>query len=351
MSASFLLYGANGYVGEAAARLAVAQGLRPVLAGRDAAKIAPLAAELGLEARAFRLDDTAAADAALRDLPLVLHLAGPYKYTARAMVDACLRAGAHYLDITGEIPVFEQLAARDGEAKARGVMLLPAVGFDVVPTDCLALHLKQRLPSATRLTLAFCSVGRGGLPPGTQRTMIELIPFGERVRRDGKLVEPERGEARRAIDFGQGPVQAARLTWGDVFTAYYSTGIPNIEVYVVLPEAALRQRALLQRLRPLFRFAPLRALLKRGVRPGPSAEARARTVTHVWGEVEDDAGRKAAARLHGPEAGLVWTTRAALVVVRKVLAGNAAPGFQTPAKVYGADLVLECEGVTREDLG
>jgi len=350
MPASFLLYGANGYVGEAAARLAVAQGLRPILAGRDAAKIAPLATELGLEARAFGLDDAGGADRALRDVPLVLHLAGPYKYTAKAMVDACLRGGAHYLDITGEIPVFEALAARDEEARSRKIMLLPAVGFDVVPTDCLALHLKQRLPSATRLTLAFQSVGRSGLPPGTQRTMIELIPFGDRVRREGRLVVPERGEALRSVDFGQGPVQAVRLTWGDVFTAYYSTGIPNIEVYVVMPEAARKQRALLQKMRLLLGLAPLRKLLQRGVRPGPTAEARAGTVTHVWGEVEDASGRKAAARLHGPEAGLVWTTRAALAVVRKVLGGTFSPGFQTPAKVYGADLVLECEGVTREDV-
>jgi short subunit dehydrogenase-like uncharacterized protein len=350
MSATFLLYGANGYVGEAAARLAVAQGLKPVLAGRDAAKIAPLAAELGLEVRAFRLDDPAAADRALSGMPLVLHLAGPYKYTAGAMVDACLRNGAHYLDITGEIPVLEDLAARDAEAKARKVMLLPAVGFDVVPTDCLALHLKRRLPSADRLTLAFQSVGRAGLPPGTQRTMIELIPFGDRVRRGGMLVVPEPGEKARAVDFGQGPVETVRLTWGDVFTAFYSTGIPNIEVYVVLPAAVRRQRALFQRLRPLFRLAPLRGLLKRGVQPGPDAQARARTVTHVWGEVEDASGRKAAARLHGPEAGLVWTTRAALAVVRKVLGGDSSPGFQTPAKAFGANLVLECEGVTREDL-
>ena len=350
MAAGFLIYGANGYVGEAAARLAVAQGLKPILAGRDATRIGPLAARLGLEARAFSLDDAAAAVRALRDVPLVLHLAGPYKYTSKPMADACLRAGAHYLDITGEIPVFEALAARDAEAKARKVMLLPAVGFDVVPTDCLALHLKQRLPSATRLTLAFHSAGRAGLPPGTQRTMIELIPFGERVRRDGRLVIPERGEQARRVDFGQGPVEAVRLTWGDVFTAFHTTGIPNIEVYVVLPAAVRRQRALLEKLRPLFSLAPMRKLLLRGVRPGPGAEARAKTVTHVWGEVEDASGRKAAARLHGPEAGLIWTTRAALAVVRKVLAGKFSPGFQTPARVYGADLVLECEGVTREDL-
>lgn len=350
MAASFLIYGANGYVGDAAARLAVAQGLKPILAGRDAAKIDSLAAELGLEARAFSLDDAAAADRALRNVPLVLHLAGPYKYTSKPMVDACLRAGAHYLDITGEIPVFEALAARDAEAKARKVMLLPAVGFDVVPTDCLALHLKQRLPSATHLTLAFHSVGGAGLPPGTQRTMIELIPFGERVRRDGRLVIPERGEMTRHVDFGQGPVEAVRLTWGDVFTAFHTTAISNIEVYAVLPAALRRQRALLEKLRLLFSLAPMRKLLMRGVRPGPSAQERAKTTTHVWGEVSDASGRKAAARLHGPEAGLVWTTRAALAVVRKALAGKFSPGFQTPAGAYGADLVLECEGVAREDL-
>lgn len=350
MSNAFLLYGANGYVGEAAARLAVQQGLKPILAGRDAAKIEPLAKELGLEHRACALDDAQALDRALRGVPLVLHLAGPYKFTAKPMADACLRAGVHYLDITGEIPVFEALAARDAEAKARNVMLLPAVGFDVVPTDCLAAHLKRRLPSATRLTLAFQSVGRSGLPPGTQRTMIELLPFGDRVRKGGKLVVPEPGVKTRTLDFGQGPVEGTRFTWGDVFTAWYTTNIPDIEVYVALPAAMRKQMGLMKKLRPLFHFAPLRSLLKRGVKPGPSAEARAKTVTHVWGEVADAQGRTAVSRLHGPEAGLVWTTRAALAVVRKVLAGKFTPGFQTPALAYGADLVMECEGVTREDV-
>ena len=308
---SFLLYGANGYVGEAAAQLAVAQGLRPILAGRDAARLEPLAKRLGVAYRACALEDAPALERMLRDVPVVLHCAGPYKFTSKPMADACLRAGAHYLDITGEIPVFEALAARDAEAKARKVMLLPAVGFDVVPTDCLAVHLKRRLPSATRLAPAFHSVGRAGLPPGTQRTMIELLPFGDRVRRGGELVVPGRAVKTRTIDFGQGPLEAMRMTWGDVFTAYYSTGIPDIEVYMVLPAAMRRQLGLLKTLRPLFRFAPLRALLKRGVRPGPSAEARAQTVTHVWGEVADEQGRSAVSRLHGPEAGLVWTTRAA----------------------------------------
>jgi short subunit dehydrogenase-like uncharacterized protein len=350
MSASFLLYGATGFVGSAVARLAVEQGLRPVIAGRDGAKVASKAAELGVEFRVFRLDDPTAVETALSDFPAVLHCAGPYLHTSRPVADACLRTDTHYLDLTGEIPVYEALAARDAEAKACGVMLLPGVGFDVVPTDCLALHLKRRLPSANRLTLAFHSEGPAGLPPGTQRTLIELLPYGDRVRRNGRLEIPQRGTKTCSIDFGSGPLQATRLTWGDVFTAYYSTGIPNIEDYAVLPSAVRRQLAALDYLRPLFRVAAVRNLLKRGVKDGSTAQARARTSTHVWGEVEDDQGRKAAARLHGPEAGVDWTARAALQAVKKVLAGDTSPGFQTPASAYGADFVLECEGVTREDL-
>jgi short subunit dehydrogenase-like uncharacterized protein len=349
MRSSFLLYGATGFVGEAIARQAVQAGLPIILGGRDAAGLAALAGELGVEHRAFTLEDPAALDRALGGIAVVLHCAGPFIHTFKPMIESCLRTGTHYLDITGEIPVYEGIAARDAEAKARGVMLLPAVGFDVVPTDCLALHLKQRLPSATRLTLAFQTKGPGGLPPGTQRTMIELIPYGNRVRRDGELVRPERGVKTRMIDFGSGPILATRLTWGDVFTAYWSTGIPNIEDYVVLPESARKQMARMDYIRPLFKLAFMRNMLKRGVRPGPSAEKRAKTATHVWGEVEDHKGRRASARLHGPEAGVVWTAQTALAAVRKVLSGEITPGFQTPARVYGADFVLD-EGVTREDV-
>ena len=170
------------------------------------------------------------------------------------------------------------------------------------------------------------------------------------MRRNGRLERPEQATKTRLIDFGKGPVQADRITWGDVFTAYYSTGIPNIEDYAVVPKALRQLAAIPNYLLPLFKLAVIRNLLKRGVKPGPTADERSRTFMHVWGEVEDDQGRRAVSRLHGPEAGIVWTARAALAAVRKVLANNAPPGFQTPALAYGADFVLECEGVTREDL-
>jgi short subunit dehydrogenase-like uncharacterized protein len=350
MSSAFLLYGATGFTGEAIARVAMEHGLRPILAGRDAVSLEKLATELGVESRVFDLHDPQKIEQAFKDVAVVLHCAGPFMYTSKPMVEACLRTGTHYLDLTGELPVYEALAARDAEARARGIMVLPGVGFDVVPTDCLALHLKQRLPSATHLTLAFRTEGPAGLPPGTQRSAIEMIPYGNWVRRNGRLERPEPATKTRLIDFGQGPVQVDRITWADVITAYYSTGIPNIEDYTVLPKAVRQLAAIPNSLLSLFKLAVIRNLLKRGVKPGPTADERSRSFTHVWGEVEDDQGRRAVSRLHGPEVGVVWTARAALAAVRKVLAKNAPPGFQTPAMAYGADFVLECEGVTREDL-
>lgn len=350
MSSKLLVYGANGFVGEHVARVAVTSGVPTILAARDPAKLDPIAAALGAERRGFGLADAKAVDRALEGAAVVLNCAGPFKYTAVALASACLRAGVHYIDITGEIPVFEALQAKDAEAKARGVMLLPGAGFDVAPTDCLALHLKRRLPSATRLALAFQTIGPAGLPPGTQRTAIEHLDYGDRVRRNGRLMRPQTAGRTISVNFGAGPVQAALVPWGDVFTAYYSTGIPNIEVYLALPPALRRKIAFVRLAAPWAKWPPVRNLLLKGVRPGPSANLRAQTATHVWGEVADDEGGRAAARLHGPEAGVVWTTATALGAARKALRGLAPAGYQTPASAFGADFVLETEGVRREDL-
>lgn len=347
---SLLIYGANGYVGEAAARLAVAQGLRPVLAGRNRTEVERLAAELEVEARVFALDDPVALDAGLAGVNVVLHMAGPYVYTSRPMVEACLRNGVHYLDITGELPVLEALAARDTEARARGVMIMPAVGLDSVPSDCLAGHLFRRLPDATHLTLGLQTTGPAGLPPGTQRTMIELAHRTDRVISSGALSAATDGLATRTIDFGRGPVTAVRFQAPDPFIAHRTTGIANIEMYVALSPLLRLGYRLVRALRPVFRSAAVRDLLKRFVTPGPGAEALARSSTHLWAEASAAGGGSAVARLHGPEGALVWTTRSALVIVHKVLGGTAPPGFQTPAGAYGPDLVLECEGVVREDV-
>ena len=347
--ANYLIYGANGYTGALIAREAVPRGHRPVLAGRNAAGVSALARELGLDHRAFGLDDPATVRAGLQGMTVVLHCAGPFAHTAGAVAEACLQTGAHYLDVTGEISVFEMLAQRDEAAKAAGVMLLPGAGFDVVPSDCLAAHLKRRLPAATKLALGFQM--RGGLSRGTATTMTENLGRGGAVRRGGKLTPVPAGWRTRVIDFGRGPVTAMTIPWGDVSTAYYSTGIPDIEVYMAAP----RSMRVVARLSRYFGWAlgsrPVQRWLKRRIQarpPGPSDEQRARGQSLLWGEVRDERGACAVARLRGPE-GYTLTALTALAVVQRVLAGQAPPGFQTPAKAYGADFVLEVPGVQRSD--
>jgi short subunit dehydrogenase-like uncharacterized protein len=348
--ANFVIYGANGYTGELIAREAVARSLRPVLAGRNREALAALSGALGLEHRVCALDDAPALDTALAGATCVVHSAGPFAHTYRAMADACLRNRVHYLDVTGEIAVFESLAARDAEAKAAGIMFFPGVGFDVVPSDCLAAHLKRRLPTATHLALAFASSGR--ISRGTATTMAENFHRGGAVRRNGVITPVPAAWKTRTIDFGNGPQKAFTIPWGDVATAYHSTGIPNIEVYVAAPLGRRVAARLSRYFGWLLATGAVQRFMKRRIRagaPGPSATERAVGKTYLWGEATDDAGGRVVSRLIGPE-GYTFTALTAVEVVQRVLAGEAPPGFQTPAKAYGPDIVLRVPGVTREEV-
>lgn len=346
-----LLYGATGYTGRLIASMAAEYGLRPVLAGRNAAAVAGLAADLDLPHRAFSLDDPAALRRGLEGVQVVLHCAGPFIRTWRPMSDACLDTGTHYLDITGEIEVFEGLAARDAEATEAGVMLLPGVGFDVVPTDCLAARLDARLPSARRLTLAISS--SGPLSHGTASTVLENQHRGGRIRRDGKLVTVPPAWRVRRFDFGDGRKRtAATIPWGDVSTAWHSTGIPDIEVYAAMPRRLVRIIRAARHLGWLLRSRPMQAVQRSLLRMRPAGpdEAELRQGhSHVLGFAEDDAGQIAAAALHGPNAYLL-TAHTALIAVRRVLQGDARPGFLTPSLAFGEDMVREVPGVEVVDL-
>ena len=265
------------------------------------------------------------------------------------MADACLEARVHYLDITGEIGVFEMLAARDTEAMAAGVMLLPGAGFDVVPSDCLALHLQRRLPTATHLALAFHGVG--SVSRGTATTIVENLHRGGVIRRGGVLTSVPAAWRTRDINFGQGPRLTVSIPWGDVSTAYRSTGIRDIEVYAATSRRQLRLMRWSRHLGWALRSAFAQHFLKRRIKarpPGPSDKERAEGKTLLWGEVSDDKGNRAVSRLRGPE-GYTFTMRTALAAMGRVLAGDAPPGYQTPSLAYGADFVLEVPGVERTD--
>lgn len=345
-----LLYGAYGYTGELIVRRCQELGLSPVLAGRSAHKLAPLVASSGFPSRVFGLDDPAALDAGLADIDVVLHCAGPFSRTSRAMVDACVRTKTHYLDITGEIPIFEANAARSAEFEAAGIMVLPGVGFDVVPSDCLALHLKERLPTATDLVLAFAPVG-GSTSHGTATTMVENLGQPNAVRRGGKITPIRMGQLHRKIDFGRGPTAAMSIPWGDVSTAFHTTGIPNIAVYIKVPGPVAFGGWLTGFVPGLMGSSFVRGVAQKRVSAGPAGPddaTRARSFTLLWGEATDGT-TTVTSRLRTPE-GYTLTARAAVEIARRACGGEVQPGYRTPAAVYGADFILSFEGVEREDL-
>ncbi len=345
---SFLIYGANGYTGELITRYAAERGMKPILAGRSRTKIEELAGQFGFESRVFALDETDKLEAALAEVDFVIHAAGPFSITSRAMAEACLRTKRHYLDITGEIAVFESMALLDELAKAAGIMIMPGVGFDVVPSDCLARHLKDRLPSATDLTLAFYGLGR--ISHGTQATMTMNVGSGGAVRRDGEITKVPPAYKSREIDFGEFTKTGVTIPWGDVSTAYYSTGIPNIEVYTVLPDSSRTLLKLSRYIGWLLAAAPIQSVLQNQIPAGgPSDEERANGRTLLWGRASDDDGNSVESRQFGPE-GYTLTALTALKIAEKILDGHFCSGFQTPAKCYGADLILEIEGTSREEV-
>ena len=295
MSATWMIYGANGYTGRLAARYAKEHNHRPVLAGRHGERIRPLADELGFASRVFDLANEGVATTNLEGVAAVLHCAGPFSATSRPMLAACLRAGTHYLDITGEIAVLEGIHARQEEIRDAGIVAIPGVGFDVV----------------------FVKV-----PPAYK---VETIPFTETLS---------------AI--------AVTIPWGDVATAYYSTGIPNIEVFAGVSEKQIGNMKIPGFVRWLLGRAPVQAFLKGQIASrvkGPTDEQRARDEVYLYGEAWDGAGHRMALRLRTRE-GYTLTAEASVKATLRVIEDRPAPGAYTPSTAFGADYVLELEGAT-----
>ena len=334
---TWLLYGATGYTGRLIARRAAERGLRPVLAGRSAAKLLPLAAELGLEHRVFGLEDPTAVRRGLKGVDGVAHCAGPFVRTALPMATACMETGTPYLDITGEIDVFEALYGLHRRAVAAGVVLLSGAGFDVVPTDCVAALLAARLPDATQLDLAF--LAGTGASPGTARTALTGAADGGRIRAGGEIRTVPMGSRQVRAAFPSGARTVVSVPWGDVSTAYHSTGIPDITTYTAMAAPVLAaSRAL--------RLGPLRGVLAGAVGRlvrGPGERSLNNARSEVWGRARDAAGNSVSATLTGPNPYRLTVDSVLRIMPR--LAG-LTPGFQTPSRALGADFAATLDGVT-----
>ena len=350
MSRAAALYGATGYTGRLIAEAALQLGLRPILMGRARQRIEPLANRLGLEYRVAPLTEGGELRAALRDVGVVLNAAGPFIGTAGPLPDACLEAGAHYLDVSGELDALELVAARTHSALARGVMLLPGAGFDVVPSDCLCAHVARRAAQPRVLRIAVSGLELAS--PGSSATLAAELGRPTRVRRAGRLTELPGSLFTRPFDFGGGPRACAAVSWGDLASAHLTTGIENVETYFELTPAVgvmLQARAMGSW---FFALPQVRETLQRQAKamtPEPTAQQRAVRQATIVVEIEDAKGKMFAARLRTPEA-YTLTAVISAEILRRVAAGDAEPGFQTPGRLFGPQLILGMAGVHLTEL-
>jgi short subunit dehydrogenase-like uncharacterized protein len=341
-----MIYGAYGYTGELIAREASRRGQRPILAGRSEQKLLPLANELGLERRAF---DFAQANEAIAGVTVLLNCAGPFSATVRPFVEACLRHRVHYVDITGEIPVFQFCYSQHARAQQADIVLCPGAGFDIVPTDCLAALLKEQMPDAIDINLAFSSGSR--LSHGTAKTMVEGLGKGGMIRRNGELVPVPSSYRLRRIPFTSGSRWTATIPWGDVFTAGISTGVPNTLVYVAAPLAIGLAIRAANPLRGILKTKRAKKWLSRLVEHrfagGPPERSRSRHPAEVWGEAINAEGRRVVARLTTPN-GYTLTADTAVEIATHCLDISETSGYKTASMLMGSRFILSRPGVTYE---
>lgn len=345
----FLLYGATGYTAGLIIRFAKEYNLEPIIAGRNEAKIKAIADANALSYRIFDLDDVSTIIENIKDQKVILHCAGPFIHTAQPMMAACLSAGVHYLDITGEIAIFEMAARQSEKAQKANILMMPGVGFDVIPTDCMAAFLKAQMPDATHLELAFAGLG-GGLSHGTALTMVEGMGMGGAIRENGKIVKRPLGHAAREIPFAEKAMFCMTIPWGDVSTAYYSTGIPNIIVYSAVNPKSYKWIKLQRYCNWILKLEWVKNQARKKIKAapaGPSDTRRAKSTMQVWGKVTNSKGQKIEATWTGPE-GYTFTAHSALLVTQKVLKGQFKVGFHTPSSLYGQDIAMEVKDTKRQ---
>ncbi len=346
---NWMLYGATGYTGVLVAEEALRRGHRPLLAGRSAKKLAPLAERLGLDYVAFSLDNVDAIVRNLADINLVYHAAGPFIHTSEPILRACLQSRTHYLDIAGEYFIFQNTFSHSEAALQAGIALISGVGFDVVPSDCLLKHVSDQIPNAIQLETGIDALSR--VSAGTVRSLLEMMPSGGRVRRDGELVAHPFGKGTRKIRFPHGQFSAMPIPWGDIETGYHTTSIPNITAYMALPSALI---ALSRITAPIGQFALKSDLLRQllggvvdRVVHGPDEHARQTSCSYLWARATGPDGNFAESWIETVEV-YRFTAEIGVRCVEKVLELQPI-GALTPSQAFGADFVLEVEGTKRYD--
>lgn len=341
----WLLYGANGFTGRKILERAVLRGHRPTIAGRSAEKIASLGAHHAVDHLAFDLTSPTILDRHVQSFDLVVNIAGPFVATADPMLESCLRCGTDYIDIGGELSVFESIFARERQVIDAGIRVIPGCGFDVVPTDSLARSLAESMPDAVSLEIAVSS--DTALSPGTLKAGTGSIARGGYEREDGVLHTVRFGRRGPNIRFHNGERRTIEGPFADLVTAWHTTGIPTIHTYFALPPGAGAVTAIAPLVETIFSITPLRRLINAGIdlaftsKDGKKVDGDA----SIWSRVRNRNGKEIEGWMFTPEP--YRYTADVLIQIIERFSGRLAPGVHTPAGAFGPDIALTVDGTHR----
>jgi len=348
MKRKVLLYGANGFSGKLILKEAQKQGVELVIAGRNKKEIKKASDEFNFPYRIASLDNDLEINDMLKDIDCLFNAAGPFSQTTKPLIKACIAMGIHYVDLSGEIDDYIAVHSHNKTAIENNVMLLPGVGFDIVPTDCLGLYTSKKIKDPSELN--FYIKGFDDISSGTATTAIEAIGKGIRFRKDGKIVRAKKTETVK-INYNEKNEAYLLSTWGDIFTSYLTTKIKNIKVYFKSSLFNKSYILLLHYLESIYKYNFMKKPLFfwASMQKGPSQEKMDTGTIEIIAEAKNSLGESAATHLVLPE-GYIFTALSSVMIIKKIQDGIIKPGFHTPAQLFGEDFILEVEGTSRSDL-
>ena len=332
---NIVLYGANGYTAKLFAKYLIEKGIQPILAGRSK-KVEKVGMELNSPIRIFTIDDAAQY---LEDVDVLVNFAGSFSITQDKLIEACLQSKTHYLDIAGEFDEIENAHKYDIQARQAGIVVLPAAGFGVVPTDVAAKIACNQIENPTHLSIAFATVG--GVSRGTLKTVLKDVQKSGQILIDGQYQTAKPAQSEIKVSVLGKAFKAVYNPWrADLYTAKLSTGVKNIETYSEFPGFVVSMmKGRLNWLRSLI-LNRLINFLPEGSTPKQLETGS----TYVKAIAKNEKGEKGIVELKGAEAYL-FTAQTVHKMIELITNQNDKVGFLTPS-MLGTDWLEELETVT-----
>ena len=346
------ILGGTGRSARAIAAELQRRGIKPVLVGRDAGRLAAAANGLPTVV-AGSVGETA--EAIRRERPaVVVNTVGPFTDTAAPLLDACLPS-TDYLDLANDLAAVSATLGRSDAFVAAGRTAVTGAGFGVTATESVVVKLCEGRPIPLRVRVDMVpslAAEAGVIGDALAGTIVEGLPgvegggrFQGRRYRDGRLVPGKlAGDPIRLVLPDGSTVTTASMPLGELMAAQRASGAANVISASSEAPASPTVRAVLPAATALLKIGPVRAFARRRL-AAVQIKAAPKPREHSWGhaviEWADGSTREGWLRVGEAQA---WTGAVPAEVIRRLLEGQGKPGAYTPAALFGSTLAESCGG-------